>query len=72
MEAIQSNKGLTAARYGSIVFPIALFLSVYLLGDFAIRGRLDTPNACHLARVIPPPGRCQWLPIPKDLPPRTS
>jgi len=48
MEAIKSNKGLTATEYVLIAFPAGLLLSVYLLGNLAIAGRFDSPKACHL------------------------
>jgi hypothetical protein len=48
MEAVQSNKGLTTTERALIALPAALFLSVYLLGNFALRGQIRTPEACHL------------------------
>jgi hypothetical protein len=48
MEAIKSNKGLTATDYVLIAFPAALLMSVYLLGNLAIADRFGSPKACHL------------------------
>lgn len=47
MEAIQSNRGLTALEYVFVALPIALLLSVYLLGDLAIAGRHNAPTRVH-------------------------
>jgi len=48
MEAVTSSKGLTAIERLFIALPMAVFLSLYLIGGFAVGGQFRAPQACHL------------------------
>jgi hypothetical protein len=48
MRAVRSSKGLTTTECVFVALPIAVFLSLYLLGGFAVRGQFSAPESCHL------------------------
>jgi hypothetical protein len=48
METIRSSKGLTASERLFIALPMAVFLSLYILGGFAVGGQFRPREACHL------------------------
>jgi hypothetical protein len=48
MQAIQSNRGLSAIEYVLTVLSVTLLLSVYLAGGLTISRQYPAPNACSI------------------------
>jgi|SRR5271154_5501941 len=48
MQAIQSNRELSAIEYVLTALSVTLLLSVYLAGGLTISGQYQAPNACSI------------------------
>jgi hypothetical protein len=59
MEPLGSSAGLTATGRVFVALPIALFLTVYLLGGLAIQSQFHVREACH------PDARPEFV-VPRD------